>query len=369
MERNSQSDRYTQQNPINHQSLLDIAFADLKTIGSSPTAKVNYLITPKNACSTMKASLLGVYADPHDLFETIFLGGTVDFSKPIFCITRNPYDRAISAYIDKIIRQKNKYIYNEFFARYNLEIDRTITFREFLEHLRSDKTPHTLNEHFRPQFFLHNHAFVRPYFVGRLERMHEVQEFLNRHGIRLRTFRPHATGASSRRKALCRIERDLIREIYRLDFEAYDYDENHLNFVSPPSIEQEQSISIEFEIAASLRGTRAEKILTHAEKILAEGQQEAAKIYCASAFILDNDLFFRSAELFLRCSASPPKPEARSGSCLVRDFLDSRGAADRLVHLVRCFQSHIQKGDAISRYKVRQKLSQSKSRMKMLLRM
>lgn len=353
---------------MNHQSLLDFVFADLSLIGSSSTSQVNYLYTPKNACSTMKASLLGVDGSTHDLFEAVFLRGAVDFSKPTFCISRNPYDRAISAYLDKIVRQKYKPISNEFFARFNIQNDRNLTFREFLEYLRSDETPHTLNAHFRPQCFTHNHAFVRPCFVGRFERMNEVQEFLKRYGIRLRTHRAHATAASSKREALSRIEAGLIRNIYRLDFEAYGYDDNHLSFVPPPSVEQEQSISIEFEIAATLRGMRAEKILSHAEKLLTEGQQEAAKIFCASAFIVDNRLSSRCNELFSRCSASPWKPEARFGQHLVREFFASIGVAESFVHRARRLKSYSNGVKAISLYKGRQALSKLKTSVKRLFR-
>lgn len=348
-------------------SLLSLAFASLNSLGSSSTAKLNYLVTPKNACSTIKASLLGVDGNPHELFETVFIKGSVDFSKPTFCVTRNPYDRAISGYINKIARQNSKHILNKFAERYNTFLDPNITLREFFELLLRDENPHTLDEHFRPQFFTHNHDFIRPAFIGRIERMDEVQAFLESHGIRLRTFAPHATGASSRRGALSQIEADLIKQIYRSDFETYGYDKNHLNFESPPSIEQVQSVAVEFEVAATLREVNADRLLTHGHKLFNNMREIEAKIFYASSVILSNGALTSSTDLLLKHFVRDSTHEAMSGPGMVEDFLNSLSVMERLAYHAGRFHLYTQKVDAIFRFARRQKILYLKCRIKMIL--
>lgn len=345
------------------QSLYNFVNANLDNVASAPTVALGYLVTPKNACSTIKASLLGLDDAAHDLFKTTFLNGPVDFSKPIFCISRNPYDRAISAYLDKIVRQRSKLVAREFYARYQLDARQTKSFKEFLEQLKGHKTPWAIDEHFRPQVYTHNHAFIRPSFVGRFERMHEVQEFLRSYGINLRTFRPHATDASSKRGELSKIEIDLIRDTYKLDFETYGYSEDPRDFASPKSIEQEQYVSTAFEIAGMLRGTEAPRILAYTKTLLAKRQSQTAKLFCASAFIIDNRVCERSEAIGVRCPASPLELETRSGARLVSEYIDSLGVLRRFLHRTSRYSLHIEKVVAMSRYKIRRRMTQVKRRI------
>lgn len=227
----------------------------LETIGSHLSCPVNYIWAAKCGCSSIKATLLGIDGNPHQSFQNEFCSSSIDISKPFFCVTRNPYDRIVSAYYDKIADSRgNELVWSAFCNKYGLSASSSITFSEFLAILCADKEKHRLDEHFRAQAYLNNHAFVQPRFVGRLERIGEVKSFLSSFGIEWIDFRSHMTGAMSKRNKLTPDDIAVIRNLYRLDFEVYKYSEDHLSDYCPASIYQEQIVTRELRLAAQLRG-------------------------------------------------------------------------------------------------------------------
>jgi len=231
--------------------------SDVYTIGSCASCPINYIYAPKNACGSLKASLLNVDVNPHLEFQQKFIRSVVDVNKPMFCVTRNPYDRAISGYLNKIANHRDVNVWKAFCQRYNLDCSVNLSFQQFLSLLLSDDNPHCLDLHFRPQCYVHNAFFIRPYFVGRFERMQETEIFLKGFGISLRILRANATDAASKRKFLSKEDINLITQIYKLDFETYGYDMDPSVYWTPPTVFQQQSISPEFIRKLKLRNEKA----------------------------------------------------------------------------------------------------------------
>lgn len=196
-----------------------IEYLSLETIGSHSSYPVNYIWAPKCGCSSIECTLLRVDGNAHQSFQADFCSAEIDIDKPFFCVTRNPYDRIVSAYYDKIADIRgNNLTWLAFCARCGVDPPSSVSFSEFLAILCDDKEEHRLDEHFRAQVYLHNHAFVQPRFVGRLERVGEVKAFLSSSGIEWIDFSSHATSARSKRNTLTPENISAIRHLYQLDF-------------------------------------------------------------------------------------------------------------------------------------------------------
>lgn len=233
---------------------IALSALDLWTIASHPEAPVNYIYTPKNASSSIMASFLGADSNPHEAFVSKFVSGPIDLNKPFFCVTRNPYDRILSAYLDKIGPDKDPAVWEPFCVKYALDPGSTLEFSRFLEIISNDSRPQLLDFHFRPQFYTNNFAFVRPMHVFRLERMDDLTEFLKSNDIDHSHYSPHAQGASVRRKSITPQQAEVIRDLYRLDFEHYGYDERVESDFVPSTIVQAQRISSELARVSGIRG-------------------------------------------------------------------------------------------------------------------
>lgn len=257
---------------------LLLSALDIWTIASHPELPVNYNYTPKNASSSIMASFLGVSDHPHEAFVNRFTKCPIDVEKPFFCVSRNPFDRILSAYLDKIGPGRDPNVWIPFCRRYGLDSDAALPFRDFLQCLRGDSTPHLLDFHFRPQYFTNNCRFLMPRFTFRFERMFEVEEFLQSLGVRPMRFAPHAQNASRRTRELSADEISIIRDLYRLDFETYGYDMDHRSDFIPDSVVQVQSVSAELEEISGLRGTVDDgELRAHALDLASRGYVKLAR--------------------------------------------------------------------------------------------
>jgi hypothetical protein len=209
---------------------------------TSEKLPVVYIYAAKCACSTIKASLLGISTNPHKIAQEQLSSSAIDCEKPFFCITRNPYSRILSAYLDKICGNKDNRAWKAFRERYKLDTLSTPTFIDFLTLLANDEDQAEFNEHFRPQHLLNNHAFLSPRFIGRVERMEDVKNFLGEFDIKLVSFSPHSTNKSSKKHELSEAEAGLIKSIYAVDFEVYGYEPNRSSKFIPDSVIQDQAV-------------------------------------------------------------------------------------------------------------------------------
>jgi hypothetical protein len=229
----------------------------LANIASDASLPLNYIFTPKNACSSIKASLLGgvprlssssndwqaEFGRWHLDFETRFCRRKINCRKPFLCISRNPFDRTISAFFDKIGPGRGFSIWRQFCDRYGLSYEASLSFTQFLELLASDPSPGTLDLHFRPQSLVNYARFIRPSFLGRVERMGDVEKLFRQFGIGFISYSPHALKAPFKRQDIDRQQAELIRRIYADDFRVYGYSTDHLSSHVPETIEQAQRLS------------------------------------------------------------------------------------------------------------------------------
>lgn len=141
----------------------------------------------------------------------------------IFSFVRNPYERVLSCYLDKIKTHSN-YLG---FLRYGNRFYKEMSFEDFLEEIL--KIPNDeADKHFRPQHcFLKNEDSLRPHFVGKLENFSfDFQKVLDRIGTdQLET--AHANKSNSKTKKSNRYftpyAKELIWERYKEDFLYFEY--------------------------------------------------------------------------------------------------------------------------------------------------
>jgi len=202
-----------------------------------------YLNNPKAGCGTIKASLWNwldqmaqarTYAGvPHDRdaapfvkdvfacdkFDTAALKSAVFFS-----VVRNPYVRILSAYLNKIVR--NNSIWQDFAKRFAFPetfAGKDLSFRDFLVIVTSEPDE-LLDVHFRPQYLNLLWPVCRPHFVGRIETISEVFEFLSQYGVSKNIHLRNTTAAREKIMDYYSDETiDLVRNKYADDFRIFGY--------------------------------------------------------------------------------------------------------------------------------------------------
>lgn len=146
-----------------------------------------------------------------------------------FCFVRNPYERALSAYLDKIVRHEpQKRAILTALGRDPAEITAPVSFEEFLEVL-AGQSPEQMDNHWMPQAVHLLGGRIAFDFVGRFERFE--QDFAHvaaRIGCDLSLYRTdvqsHRTGAAGAFAAHYTARTtDLVRRIYDADFTMFGY--------------------------------------------------------------------------------------------------------------------------------------------------
>ena len=214
---------------------------------------INYIYSAKVACSTIKATILKSDSNPHGPFEIEFCKDRIFFDKPFFCISRNPYQRALSGYYDKIHTGENTVVWPSFYKKYHLNKHNPPSFTKFLEILNNDKNKHLIDPHFRPQYLLTNSKYIQPFFLGRIERFNDVIIFLEKYNFKVIKWSPHSQKNKYRDFKFSKRQIQLINNIYKKDFLVFGYDLNPSSTYIPPTLYQKQKINILFKVLASRR--------------------------------------------------------------------------------------------------------------------
>jgi hypothetical protein len=248
----------------------------------SPKFKYIYVATPKVACSSIKYMLQTAELDriEHNHLEKYRINefGYSDFlmnihdstkwnllqpndttdikqfyatSRSAFCFVRNPYTRVLSAFLDKIAA-------NEYRRKVYLGsgYSSPITLRSFLEFVDS-QDPAQMDDHWRPQL-RHLTSFNIEYTqIGCLERFEtdlvtiissvapSILEFR-------RDVREHDTSAAEKISLIDQPCMELIRKIYREDFEGLGYSVNIRDCVKP-SFYRASELPLRISVAAAQR--------------------------------------------------------------------------------------------------------------------
>jgi hypothetical protein len=202
-----------------------------------------YLNNPKAGCSTIKFSL---WTAIDDLTGKSSFGGNVHarkadpFARDVFALTatdqakfsaasmfsvvRNPYSRILAAYLDKI--PNDRAVWDIFHQSFGLKPDLTkeeLSFGDFLR-LIDTAPPDLLDGHFRLQTDNLLWPYSAPNFVGYLEDMRPVEQFLSSFGVVLRDHVRHATRSADLLHEYYDFScSELCRKIYAEDFELLGY--------------------------------------------------------------------------------------------------------------------------------------------------
>lgn len=213
-----------------------------QALRANPENGFLYLNNPKVGCSTIKAALWSgvrgalpesASGSVHVLEGSPFLDWLDDAGAAaglfVFTAVRNPYQRIVSAYLDKIAPAVGE-IWETFVKQAGLD-GAALSFDAFIEVL-SGLPPERFDPHWRPQYLNTLQPFLRPNLVVDLEaldgtlpmvldrlfpgRVVEVSDRRPRsHGTSARvTWRAHLADAATLRR---------VEEIFQGDFACFDY--------------------------------------------------------------------------------------------------------------------------------------------------
>lgn len=225
-------------------------------IHPSPGRRLVYVETPKVACTSIKylvqsleleaqglpprefsgplihnrreSPLPAIGTMPRDAVEEVLRGP--DYFR--FTIVRDPFERALSCYLSKIARplpQRKRIIAAQDGIRHQDAVDdgRAISFETFLD-VVSGQTVREMDIHWRPQSD-HLMLGLIPYdFIGRYDALQSGLGYVkNARFAQSEVCLPEATNATRAAQDMARWYTprciELVRKIYRNDFEAFGY--------------------------------------------------------------------------------------------------------------------------------------------------
>lgn len=141
----------------------------------------------------------------------------------IFAFVRNPYERILSCYFDKI-NKKTSYMG---FLRYQKKFYRGMTFEHFVENI-STIPDSEADQHFRSQYrFLINNEGLIPDYVGKVETMeadfHQISNHLQTDKLQLIHVNKSKAKKISAEEYFTPRVIQLIQERYKEDFQHFNY--------------------------------------------------------------------------------------------------------------------------------------------------
>ena len=223
----------------------------LSNILHSPKHKLTFISNPKVACSTIKNSLLGGFeGNVHKKAGRKFKLPE-DINHEFFCLTRNPYSRALSCFKNKIGPSKEKNpnaVWHPFCNRFRFNRIMQPSFEDFLKALLEDNDPLSMDMHYRPQHFNLHQNDIEPSFIGRIENFTDVEDYLLDKHITIISRNKHKTGSSKTyRDEITDDNAKLIEKFYEKDFDLYGYEKDLKDNFVPPTVVQMLRISHKYQ--------------------------------------------------------------------------------------------------------------------------
>ena len=256
--------------------------SELKNILHRKDIPITFISNPKVACSTIKNSLLdGFDGNVHQEAERRF-DLPIDANHTYFCITRNPYSRALSCFKNKIGKGKELFptVWPPFCKRFGFDPNSNPSFLDYLTALCNDPHPETFDLHYRAQVFNLHHSDITPSYIGRIEDFKHLTDYLNQFKIILLSRNSHKTNAlQTYREEVSSEEAALIEKIYALDFDTYKYPKDLKSTTIPSPIQQKQKVSSKYLTLFQMNALNidVEDLIKIGKKALKKGNIEKAK--------------------------------------------------------------------------------------------
>lgn len=234
--------------------------ADRLSYGSfvSLEHKILYVETPKAACTTVKEFLRELCGAPpiklqigplwetrRDMFihvrANVPLPSLLDLDQETqrrvltapdflrFSIVRNPYDRLVSAWRNKILlcEPGYEYVYRRIMGDVPPVHDKkTLSFEQFLEFVEGEMDLGICNPHWRRQVDLLLYPAIPYTHIGQLERFQDTVALIKQHASRgppVRFAKSNSAGAGGGHSPIDDDMAVRIQQLYAADFEAFGY--------------------------------------------------------------------------------------------------------------------------------------------------
>ena len=198
--------------------------------------KIVYIPIPKAANSSIRTALLPLVGEKQEFvdkiqeyrgFEKIRLNNFLerhDERWMIFTVVRNPYDRYVSGYSNKLADRDKV-----FGALLKMGLRAGDSFMRFIRLLQI-WPPERLNDHFAPQALILEKALRLKIHVFKMEDLHvewpKIKDKIEAHaGVKIGELMQLNRSSSSQKKQtfLSSEAKEIIRNIARIDFDAFDY--------------------------------------------------------------------------------------------------------------------------------------------------
>ena len=146
----------------------------------------------------------------------------------VFTFVRNPFERILSAYLDKVANDRPECL--EICSDLCVGSGRDVTFRDFLSAVESRlKIGQYVDKHWRPQYLQCGSGTIQLRSAGKVESIDKdfsrILKDLGCSSDRLITINPHATNAKEKIAQYYDNDcRDRVVRMYKDDFEQFGYD-------------------------------------------------------------------------------------------------------------------------------------------------
>ncbi|SHI05423.1 sulfotransferase family 2 domain-containing protein [Ferrimonas marina] len=281
---------------------------EMRNILVDISSHLGFLSNPKVACTSIKESMLG-FKSGKEVHKRIYFDYPTNSDIELFGLTRHPYTRALSCFNNKIGPNKDDNVWLAFCKRHRLDPSKKISFDEYLDILLSKSTWIGEDPHVRPQVLNLHSRFIKPTFIGRLEKMDEVIQYLSAHGINYEAG-GQRTQSNKSVEELTSEQKNKLKKLYKKDFSEFGYTESVNIDDIPASIHQKQRVSWAYQLMFLLfklfrRPILRAELKRHqstkpAFKFVAKDKSQSADIYRDVGLLMESTGNLAQAEYYFQ---------------------------------------------------------------------